>query len=90
MRVKLSFDATSIHDDFINVLGDRTPSYPTVARWVTRFKEGREELEDEERISRPITMKTQANIKLVRAVIEANQFSTHDDIQAETSFVTAQ
>ena len=86
MCVKLGFDATSIHVNFISVLGDRAPSYPTVARWVTRFKEGREELEDDERIGRPITMTTQANIELVRAVIEANPFSTYDDIQAETSF----
>ena len=47
MRVKLGFDATSIYADFISVLGDQAHSYPTVARWVTRFKEGREELEDE-------------------------------------------
>ena len=79
MRVKLGFDATFIHADFISVLGDRAPSYPTVARWVTRFKEGREELEDDEPIGRPITMTTQANIELVRAVIEANPFSTYDE-----------
>ena len=86
MRVKLGFDASSIHADFINVLGDRSPSYPTVARWVTRFKVMREELEYDERIGRPITMTTQANSELVRAVIlEANSFLTYDDIQAETS-----
>ena len=83
--VKLGFDATSIHADFISVLGEQAPSYPTVARWVARFKEGREDLEDDERIGRPITMTTQTNIELVRAVIEANPFSTYDDIQAETS-----
>ena len=52
MHVKLRFYATSIHADFISVLGDRAPSYSTDARWVTRFKEGREELEDDEHIGR--------------------------------------
>ena len=85
MRVKLGFDATSIHADFISVLGDHASSYSTVARLVARFKEGREDLEDDERIGLPITMTTQANIEVVRAVIEANPFPTYDYIQAETS-----
>ena len=71
MRVKLGFDATSIHADFISVLGDHAPSYSTAARLVARFKEGREDLDDDERIGLPITMTTQANIEVVRAVIEA-------------------
>ena len=40
---------------------------------------------DDERIGRPITMTTQANIEMVCTVIDANPFSTYDDIQAETS-----
>ena len=31
MRVKLGFDSTSIHADFISVLGNHAPSYSTVA-----------------------------------------------------------
>ena len=85
MRFKLGLDARSIHTDFITVLGDQAPSYSTVARWVVRFKQGLEGLDDEERVGRPITMTTQANIELVRAVINTNPFSTYDDIEAETS-----
>ena len=58
MRVKLELDATSIHNDFNKVLGDQAPSYPTVVRWVARFKQGRDDLEDDEPVGRPITMIT--------------------------------
>lgn len=85
MRYKLGFSARSIHTDFSKVLGDQAPSYATVTRWVARFKEGREDLEDDERVGRPITATTEENIALVRAVIQVNPFSTYDDIQAETS-----
>jgi len=85
MRVKLGFNATSIHADFTTVLGDEAPSFPTVARWVARFKAGREDLEDDERVGRPITATTEANIELVRVVIKEIPFSIYDDIKAETS-----
>ena len=84
MRLKLGFDPTSIHADFTSVLGDQAPSYSTVTRWVARFKEGREHLEDNERVSLPRTATSLANIDLIRALIEVNPFSTYDDIQAET------
>ena len=61
MRVKLDFDATSIHADFISALGDHAPSYSTVAIWVARFKERREDLEDDERIGRPVDQTWQHN-----------------------------
>ena len=66
-RFKLGFDARSIHADFSDAYGIDTPSYRTVARWVARLKEGREDLEDDERVGRLITVSTQANIKKIRA-----------------------
>ena len=85
MRVKMGFVLRSIHADFITVLGDLAHSYPSVARWVTSIKEGIYELEADESIGLPVIMANQANIELVRAVIEANPFSAYYDIQAETS-----
>lgn len=85
VRFKLGFNPTSIHADLVEVFGDQAPSYATVTRWVVKFSEGRDDLEDEDRIGRPITVSTQANIDLVSTVIEENPFSTYDDIQAQTS-----
>ena len=84
MRHKLGFDATSIHTDFATVLGNQAPSYRTVARWVSKFKDGLEDLEDEPRPGRPITAQTNINIEKVREVIEINPWSTFDEIEAET------
>ena len=71
MQFKLGCDSTSIHTDFTNVLEDQAPSYPTVERRVTCFKEGREDLQDGQR-----SRTTSANFDLVRAVIEQNRLST--------------
>jgi len=65
--------------------GDLAPKYRTVAKWVALFKEGRESLEDDPRSGRPITAHTDANIELVRQIIEINPRSTFDDIVAQTS-----
>ena len=39
MRFILGCDSTSIHADITNVPGVQAPSYPTVTRWVARFKD---------------------------------------------------
>lgn len=85
MRFMLGSDARSIHNDFVAVLTDNAPGYSTVARWIQHFKQGRENLKDEQRIGRPITEKTAVNIERVRLVIQDNPYSTFDEIEAETS-----
>ena len=84
-RFKLCFNATSIHADLVAVHGNQAPSYATVTRWVFKFREGREDLKDDEHSGRPITVSCQAHIDLVRTVIEENPFSTYADIQEETT-----
>ena len=40
--VKLGMKAKEIHADFENTLGDSALSYLTVAKWISKFKFGRE------------------------------------------------
>jgi transposase len=80
----LGYDATSIHIDFKTAYGEQAPSYSTVLRWINRFKDGREDLEDDPRAGRQQTGLTGANIELVRHVIEHNPWSTYDYIEEET------
>jgi transposase len=61
------------------------PSYRTVRRWAQRFREGREDVTDDPRSGRPISLLTDENIERVRQVIEDDRHSTYDDIIAETS-----
>ena len=57
-------NATEIYNELVYAYGVCAPSYPTVARWSHRFVEGREEVEDNPRIGRPITAtSTTSNIQ---------------------------
>ena len=64
MRYKLGFDPTSIHADFVSVYGDQAHHYSTVTMWFNHSKEGEENLEDDDRVVRPKTVTTTANIHL--------------------------
>ena len=66
-------------------MGSKAPSYPTVAEWAKRFREGREDVNDDPRSGRPVSELTDENIELVREVIINDPHSTYDDIIAETS-----
>ena len=64
-------------------LGPKAPSYPTVAEWAKRLREGREDLNDDPRSGRPVSELTDENIELVQQVINNDPYSTYDEIIAE-------
>ena len=84
-RSLLGKSAKSITNDLTLAHGYLAPKYSTVAKWTALFKEGRDCLEDNPRSGRPITEHTNANIELVRHIIERDPHSTFDDIVAESS-----
>ena len=57
-----------IHDDFIEILGDESPSYSTVKKWAAEFRRGRERVEDYEWSGCPKET-TDENIELVQSLI---------------------
>ena len=65
-------NAREIHKERCDAWGDDDVSYPTVAEWTCRFREGRTSLEDDSRIGRPVTSLTDENIDLIRTLIEEN------------------
>ena len=71
-RFKLGLNAKEIHEELCDAWGDDCPSYSTVAEWTRRFREGRVSVEDDCRIGRPITSRTDENIDLIRTLIEEN------------------
>jgi hypothetical protein len=51
------------------VHGEDTPSRARVFEWHRRFLGGREDVEDDERCGRPVTMKTDENVDKVRTLV---------------------
>jgi transposase len=85
IRAILGMNTTAIHEEFTTTLGPLAPSYRTVARWEKRFREGREDLNDDQRSESPVSETTDENIELVRQVIDNDPHSTYDEIIGETS-----
>lgn len=84
IRHKLNKMPHEIHMELISSLGVGAPSKRTVARWVERFKNGNESVEDFHRIGRPITETNSSNIERVRLLIEENSRISIHYIEAET------
>ena len=55
------------------VYGENTPADNTTYRWINRFKEGREDLKDEQRSGRPSTSISEANVDVVRILLEEDR-----------------
>src|SRR5271163_986240 len=81
----LEINAKTICEELTEALGSDAPSYSTVKKWAQRFREGREDVSDDSRSGRPVSVLTDENIERVRQIIEDDPHSTYDDIMAETS-----
>ncbi|KAJ8955914.1 hypothetical protein NQ318_005462 [Aromia moschata] len=53
--------------------GDSALSYSQVSRWLKVFKEGREEVHDEQSSGRPSTSKTDNNVACVRQLLDCDR-----------------
>src|SRR5271155_5843621 len=85
IRTILETDPKTIHEELVTALGTSAPSYTTVTRWAKRFRERREDVNDDPRSGRPVSELTDENIELVRQVISNDPHLTYDEIIAETS-----
>lgn len=84
IRTILGIAPKAIHEELATALGPDAPAYRTVAKWAERFREERENVNDDPRSGRPVSEVTDKNIELVRQVIINDPHSTYDDIIAET------
>ena len=71
--VKLGKFDRATYDLLKIVYGDECLSRTQVFEWFKRFKEGREELGDDQRLCRPSTSKTEANIEKVGEIVRQNR-----------------
>ena len=84
IRAILGIDSKTIFDELTEALGPDASSYSMVRKWAQRFREGREDVSDDPRSGRSISVLTDENIELVRQVIEDDPHSTYDDIMVKT------
>ena len=78
IRVILGIDSKTIFEELTEALGPDAPSYSNVRKWAKRFHEGREDVSDDPRSGRPISVFTDENIERVRQVIEDDRHSTYE------------
>ncbi|XP_028270394.1 histone-lysine N-methyltransferase SETMAR-like [Parambassis ranga] len=72
-----------VHKDMVATLGAGAPSYSMVKKWAAEFKRGRENLEDEPRSGRPVTVTTQETIDKIRNIILTDRRITQRYIASE-------
>ncbi|CAF4111884.1 unnamed protein product [Rotaria sp. Silwood2] len=84
VRTALNIPARIIYDELCSVFDDQAPALRTVEWWSKLFREGREDVEDEERPRRPITETTSENIEQVRSLINDNSHITIQEMEVQT------
>ena len=77
--------ATSISNQLETVYGIHAAICNTVAKWIALFQEGRENLNNDPRSGRPITVHTNANIELLRTIIEEYPNASFDILEEDPS-----
>ena len=70
--LKLGKSATETYHFLKKVYGDEWLSRTQVFEWFKRFKEGREEIGDDQRPGHPRTSKTEANIEKIGEIVRQN------------------
>lgn len=66
------------------VYGYHAPKKTCVYKWIGRYKEGREAVEDEEGRGRPTTSRNDENVGSVRSLVEEDGRLTVDEIAQTT------
>ena len=72
---QLGFPPTEIHANLYKVYGNGALKYATVCKWVRPFNDGRESIENNPRVGRPISVLTEKNVATVKTLIEEDHLS---------------
>ena len=81
IRAQLGFPPTEIHADLQKVYGHCALRYATVCKWVRRFNDGRESIENDPRVGRPGSVLTEKNLATVTTLIEEDARYTVQEIE---------
>ena len=70
IQAHLGFPPTEIHADLQKVYGNGALKYATVCKWVCHFNDGRESIENDPRVGRPVSVLTEKNVATVKTLID--------------------
>ena len=68
IRALLRFPPTEIHADLQKVYGSSALKYATVCKWVRGFNDGRESIENDPLVGRPVSVLTEKNVATVKTL----------------------
>ena len=80
-RAQLGFPPTEIHADSQKVYGNGALKYATVCKWVRRFNDGRESVENDPQVDRLVSALTENNVATVKTLIEEDAPYTVQEIE---------
>ena len=69
IRAQLGFLPTEIHADLQKVYGNGVLKYATVCKWVHCLYDGRESIENDPGVGRPVSILTEKNVATVKTLI---------------------
>ena len=81
IRAQLGFPPTEIHADLQKVYGNGALKYATVCKWVRCFNDGRESIENDPRLGRPVSVLTEKKVATVKTLIEGDACYTVQEIE---------
>ena len=81
IQAQLQFPPTEIHADLQKVYGNGDLNYVTVCKWVRHFNDGRESIENDPRVGRPVSVLTEKNVATVKTLIEEDARYTVQEIE---------
>ena len=73
IRAQLGFPPTEIHADLQKVYGNGALKYATVCKWVRHFNDGRESIENDPLVGRPVSVLTEKNVATVKTLRKTMQ-----------------
>ena len=80
IRAQLGFLPTEIHADLQKFYRNDALKYATVCKWVCRFNDGGESIENDPRVGRPVSVLTEKNVATVETLIEEDARCTVQEI----------
>ena len=81
IQAQLGFLPTEIQADLQKVYGNGALKYATVCKWVRHFNDGRESIENDPWVGRPVSILTEKNVATVKTLIEEDACHTVQEIE---------